>query len=491
MKYINSVVFDTTPISKTKTKKRLVILGDQGAIFSVYVVRNNDNYYYNFKTKTFQSTPTRLLQQELTETSVAYNVEIVFPTVTANKDYDIFVYAESHFNTDFLTAFEESLLYRVKNIDNRLNSDGTYYLSGTTRLPSSLYQFTDQVLSLAITHTDSAVARNADNSGYAGETDNPDYTGAINTNLGFTATPVPRFTITKPRGKIFGDLSSNFAIGDTFENKFTANFLPKMQSADHSMQFARKPLLSDFYHYKAFTIAGTSGDTNSSSTTHSLTSVDGLRVGDKLILLTTTSGSSSGAALSANTFITSVDTLNKTITTSLAATMNPANEVTIQAFGLDGIQALYKWDIKVTNLTGALITVDHPSTGVATDFNFVTTKSVESQVAGTGTTCKVTSSKGIGTGDTISAIGLTTSTGAVDGAAITVAGVDNASSPNTITLSAALQGNGQILEDTPMFFKGSALLAKISFDIEVLEVGDSDFYLYLDLDNVLTITDES
>ena len=42
-----------------------------------------------------------------------------------------------------------------------------------------------------------------------------------------------------------------------------------------------------------------------------------------------------------------------------------------------------------------------------------------------------------------------------------------------------------------MFFKGSALLAKISFDIEVLEVGDTGFYLYLDLDNVLTITDES
>ena len=485
MKYINSVVFDTTPISKTKTKKRLFILGDQGAVFSVYVIRNNDNYYYDFVTKTFQATPTRLLQQELTETDTSYYVDIVFPTVTDNKDYDIFVYAESHFQTEFLFSFEESLLYRVKNEDNRLNSDGTYYLSNTTNLPSSLYQFTDITLSLAITHTDTAVTRNAD------ESSNSDYTGVTNTNLSYTASPVPRFKIEKPRGKIFGNLSTNFAIGDTFENKFTANFLPKMQSADHSMQFARKPLLSDFYHYKAFTIAGTSGDTNSSSTTHSLTSVDGLRVGDKLILLTTTSGSSSGAALSANTFITSVDTLNKTITTSLAATMNPANEVTIQAFGLDGIQALYKWDIKVTNLTGALITVDHPSTGVATDFNFVTTKSVESQVAGTGTTCKVTSSKGIGTGDTISAIGLTTSTGAVDGAAITVAGVDNASSPNTITLSAALQGNGQILEDTPMFFKGSALLAKISFDIEVLEVGDSDFYLYLDLDNVLTITDES
>ena len=485
MKYINSVVFDTTPISKTKTKKRLFILGDQGAIFSVYVIRNNDNYYYDFVTKTFQATPTRLLQQELIETDTSYYVDIVFPTVTDNKDYDIFVYAESHFQTEFLFSFEESLLYRVKNEDNRLNSDGTYYLSNTTNLPSSLYQFTDVTLSLAITHTDTAVARNAD------ESSNSDYTGVTNTNLSYTASPVPRFKIEKPRGKIFGDLSSNFAIGDTFENKFTANFLPKMQSADHSMQFARKPLLSDFYHYKAFTIAGTSGDTNSSSTTHSLTSVDGLRVGDKLILLSTTSGSSSGASLSANTFIKSIDTLNKTITTTVAATMNPANEITIQSFGLGGIYGLYKWNIKITNLTGALVTVDHPSTGKATDFNFVTTKSVESQVAGTGTTCKVTSSKGIGTGDTISAIGLTTSTGAADGAPITVASVDNASDPNTITLSAALQGNGQILENTPMFFKGSALLAKISFDIEVLEVGDSDFYLYLDLDNVLTITDES
>ena len=470
MKYINSVVFDTTPISKTKTKKRLFILGDQGAVFSVYVIRNNDNYYYDFVTKTFQATPTRLLQQELTETDTSYYVDIVFPTVTDNKDYDIFVYAESHFQTEFLFSFEESLLYRVKNEDNRLNSDGTYYLSNTTNLPSSLYQFTDITLSLAITHTDTAVTRNAD------ESSNSDYTGVTNTNLSYTASPVPRFKIEKPRGKIFGNLSTNFAIGDTFENKYTANFLPK---------------LSDFYHYKAFNIAGTSGDTNSSSTTHSLTSVDGLRVGDKLILLSTTSGSSSGVSLSANTFIKSIDTLNKTITTTVAATMNPANEITIQSFGLGGIYGLYKWNVKITNLTGALVTVNHPSTGKATDFNFVTTKSVESQVAGTGTTCKVTSSKGIGTGDTISAIGLTTSTGAADGAPITVASVDNASDPNTITLSATLQNNGQILENTPMFFKGSALLAKISFDIEVLEVGDSDFYLYLDLDNVLTITDES
>ena len=45
------------------------------------------------------------------------------------------------------------------------------------------------------------------------------------------------------------------------------------------------------------------------------------------------------------------------------------------------------------------------------------------------------------------------------------------------------------------YFVGKARLEQWKksgkFDIEVLEVGDPGFYLYLDLDNVLTITDES
>ena len=42
-----------------------------------------------------------------------------------------------------------------------------------------------------------------------------------------------------------------------------------------------------------------------------------------------------------------------------------------------------------------------------------------------------------------------------------------------------------------MFFTGSALTAPISFEAEILEVGDTNMILYLDLTNVLTITDES
>ena len=114
MKFINSVKFDTTPISKTKTVKSLFVQGDIGAVFSVYVVRNNDNYYYNFNTKTFQSTPTRLLQKEIIREDKTYNTNILFPTVTADKDYDVYVYAESHFETDFNNNLKKAYCIELK-----------------------------------------------------------------------------------------------------------------------------------------------------------------------------------------------------------------------------------------------------------------------------------------------------------------------------------------------------------------------------------------
>ena len=164
MKFINSVKFDTTPISKTNTVKSLFVEGDIGAVFSIYVVRNNDNYYYNFNTKAFQSTPTRLLQEKIVREDNIYYTNILFPTVTADKDYDIYVYAESHFETDFNNNFEESLLYRVKNSNTSLNEDGTYYLNNDTKLPSSLYQYADKTITISTLHSDSAVTEAVDTS---------------------------------------------------------------------------------------------------------------------------------------------------------------------------------------------------------------------------------------------------------------------------------------------------------------------------------------
>lgn len=462
MKFINSVRFDTTPISKTKTIKNLVIQGDLGAVFSVYVVRNNDNYYYNFNTKTFQSTPTRLLQKEIISQNKTYNVKIFFPTVTSDKDYDVYVYAESHFETDFNNDFEESLLYRVKNSNTSLNEDGTYYLSNNTRLPSSLYQYADKTITISTIHSDSAVTEAID-------------TSKTNTNLTAAA---PNFTFAKPRGKTYSSVTNRLSVVDNPENKVTANFLPAMGLADHSMQFARKPLLSDFFVITTQTVDGAT----SSSVDVTLDSVENIYVGMKI-------QSVSSGSLTANTYITKVNRETKLVSMSQTNSFADGITLTLRSYGLTNIHTLFNTRLKISNLAGALSTVDHPDTGQPTEFNFVTTKSTDTLT--TGTNCKVTSSKGIGTNDTIFAAGLTTADGSADGTPITVAGVDNVSSPNTITLSAALANNSSIVEDTVMFFKGSSLTAEISFDIEFYEIGDTNFTLYLDLDNILTITDES
>ena len=465
MKHINSVKFDTTPLTKAKTIKNLFISGDIGSVFSVYIVRNNDNYYYNFNTKTFQATPTRLLQKEITSNDSNYVVKIIFPAVTADKNYDIYVYAESHFNTRFNSNLEESLLYRVKNIDNSLNADGTYYLNSDTKLPSSLYQYADKTITISTIHSDSAVTEAID-------------TSKTNTNLTAAA---PNFTFAKSRGKTYSNVTNRLSVVDNPENKVTANFLPAMGAADHSMQLARKPILNDFFVTTTQTVDGAT----SSSTSVILDSVDNIYVGMKI-------QSVSSGSLTANTHVTKINRTTKLVTISQSNSFADGITLTLRSYGLAHIHDLFKTRLRIFNLAGALSTVTHPDTGQPTEFNFVTTK--KSSNLTTGVNCDVTATKGLGTGDTIFAAGLTTGDGTPDGTPITIASITDS---DTIVLTDpnsdgnALANNSTILEDTVMFFKGSSLTAEISFDIEFYEIGDTNFTLFLDLDNILTITDES
>ena len=110
MKIINSVFFDTNPLPKAKTSRRITVVGDIGAVFSIYVTKSvSPLQYYNFKTKAFQTTATRLLQQEIKSETKTYTTNIVFPAVTSDTGYNVYVYAESHFETEFNRDLEESL----------------------------------------------------------------------------------------------------------------------------------------------------------------------------------------------------------------------------------------------------------------------------------------------------------------------------------------------------------------------------------------------
>ena len=473
MKIINSVFFDTNPLPKAKTSRRISVVGDVGAVFSIYVTKSvSPLQYYNFKTKAFQTTATRLLQQEIRSETKTYTTNIVFPAVTSDTGYNVYVYAESHFETEFNRDFEESLLYKVKNADTSLNDDDTYYLTGTTSLPDSIYQFADKSLNLFTVATSTVIQENVD-------------TTATNTNLtvenigGIGNT----FKISKTRGTSFNTSKNRIRL-DTQPNKVSANFLATMGTANNSMQLARQPILKDFFIQDTFTIAGTAGDSNSASTTLSLVSVKGIKPGDVTTGIATGTGVTNAGALAVT--ITAVDRVNKTVTVSANTTAHPGNIITFKSKTLDRLTELYGWKVKITNLAAALGTVDHPDTGQPTEFNFVTTKK-DSNLT-TGTTVDITSTKGLGTGDSIFAAGLTTADGTPDGTPITVASIVDS---DTITISAALANNSTILENTQMFFKGSSLTAKISYDLEILQVGDRDVRIQLDLDNILTITDES
>ena len=247
-----------------------------------------------------------------------------------------------------------------------------------------------------------------------------------------------------------------------------------MTLANHSMQFARKPALGDFFVVTTQTVDGTT----SSSTDVILDSVENIYVGMKI-------QSVSSGSLTANTYITKIDRQTKLVTMSQTNSFADGITLTLRSYGPANIYNLFKTKLKISNLAGALSTVDHPDTGQPTEFNFVTTKANADLT--TGTTCDVTSTKGLGTGDTIFAAGLTTADGTPDGTPITVASITDS---DTIELSAALANNSTIVENTVMFFKGSSLTAEISFDIEFYEIGDTNFTLYLDLDNILTITAE-
>ncbi len=92
MKVINSFILDTKNIKQAGEGRLLSVLGDIGAVFSLEVKSGSN--YYNFQTKLFQTSRTRLSNVSLN--SNTFNANIVFPPVSAGAKYDIYLTAEGN-----------------------------------------------------------------------------------------------------------------------------------------------------------------------------------------------------------------------------------------------------------------------------------------------------------------------------------------------------------------------------------------------------------
>lgn len=89
-KFIGGISLDFSDIKSSGETRKFVISGDIGAEFTLEI-KNEDSYYYNFFTKSFQAEKATL---EKSITSGGYEDFVTFPAVTDDDQYDIYLFAK-------------------------------------------------------------------------------------------------------------------------------------------------------------------------------------------------------------------------------------------------------------------------------------------------------------------------------------------------------------------------------------------------------------
>ena len=117
-KIIKDFIINTKDIPAGGEVRNFKIIGDKNAVFTLQIT-NEDSpaAYYNFETQTF--TTTKKTFQGIIGGSGYYNGVIKFPSVGDADHYDIFLFAESAYNTKHAPYVE------VRKEDGTLNINAT------------------------------------------------------------------------------------------------------------------------------------------------------------------------------------------------------------------------------------------------------------------------------------------------------------------------------------------------------------------------------
>jgi hypothetical protein len=134
---INDFILDLSNLRQNNpTPRNFTVVGKNEAGFTLEV-KNEDDHYYNFTTRAFQTTKSNL--KAITSSSGSYTGSITFPTVADDDHYDIYLYADLHTKH---AAYNEVRF-----------EDGTLDINSSTGSNSSLlqkiiYQYTPVTLTL-------------------------------------------------------------------------------------------------------------------------------------------------------------------------------------------------------------------------------------------------------------------------------------------------------------------------------------------------------
>ena len=198
-KIIKGIDLKYNDISEQGETRVITIQGEIGANF-ILEITNEDNSYYNFKTKSFQATKTSL--ESKLEAS-QHKVKVKFPSVTDDDHYNIYLYAGE--NTKHIDYVEARF------------ADGTIDLNNTIGSQSDLvqkiiYQYTDVTLTISA------------------------YSATGNTEIASPTT----FTTDLSRGKSYGKIPFSFNFNVTTNTK--------------SYRIKRQPNVKDFIAFVTRTV---------------------------------------------------------------------------------------------------------------------------------------------------------------------------------------------------------------------------------------------
>jgi hypothetical protein len=523
IKNISGFTLDTSDIKEAGETRGFVVVGDNGAEFTLEI-KNEDGYYYNFVTNTFQAA-----QAKLNETIIGgnYIAQVNFPPVTDEDQYDVFLYAKP--------GTKHALYNEVRFADNSLDLNSSSG-SNSLMMQKVIYQYLDRTLTISTAARTSAFTPSAstDNeitiSSGASKSKIPfTVTSTSATNQSFVILKQPSssdvysaFTrvvgsspVTLPGENIYptvtgtdtlvaasgtlvtmtANVANTMKVGDkvtgmlSFIGSVTTvvsmyptepNDTSKKFTASESIDPTGPPLLyfSNQMNY-SWPLDDTNKITQGMLVTHS--SGDGAIVADTVIsdyrdTLTILSGTENEQVITQN-YAPALDskgtkpTMVKGLVTSQTGNVVFNNQqqkllagdtINIVGYGEKYIADIDGYTVRFTDLAIAL-----------TDITTTTTSAVTGSAS-----VPVAARAGIrNTVSTVTGIGMNPAL-----AAPTVNSGATADSAGTIVLSAA-----QTLENgITLTFPGAGKVATITGYIEILKAGPSDATLYFDLEQLLT-----
>ena len=136
MKIINKIQIDNSDLPETGGKRALSVLGEEDAVFSLYIIRNSNKQYYDFSLGTFTGVNQRKgLFQKKINSSGFFSSNIIFPTISADDSYNLYLQAESAYDTQLSTDLvSQGFLYKLPNFNSDTN------VNGILTYPSSIHQ---------------------------------------------------------------------------------------------------------------------------------------------------------------------------------------------------------------------------------------------------------------------------------------------------------------------------------------------------------------